>query len=86
MLAGLPPPIRHGLYEGDMSKILQVLNGSALVVILALSVGAIDAAFAQTPVPYHRSVPGAIVGAGIPIAIIGFGAYWLVRHYRRKSQ
>jgi hypothetical protein len=69
-----------------MSKILQVLNGSALVVILALSVGAIDVAFAQTLVPSHRSVPGPIVGAGLPIAIIGFGAYWLVRRYRRKRQ
>jgi hypothetical protein len=69
-----------------MSKILQVLSGFALVAILALSVAAIDAAFAQTPVPSHRSVPGPIVGAGLPIAIIGYGAYWLVRRYRRKSQ
>ena len=74
------------MYEGDMLKILQVLRWSALVAILTLSVGAIDAAFAQTPVPSHRSVPGPIVGAGLPIAIIGYGAYWLVRRYRRKSQ
>jgi hypothetical protein len=74
------------MYEGDMLKILQVLRWSALVAILTLSVGAIDAAFAQTPVPYHRSVPGPIAGAGLPIAIVGYGAYWLVRRYRRKSQ
>ena len=67
-----------------MLNILQVLRWSALVAILTLSVGAIDAAFAQTPVPYHRSVPGPIVGAGLPIAIIGYGAYWLVRRYHQK--
>jgi hypothetical protein len=60
--------------EGDMSKILQVLSGFALVAILALSVAAIDAAFAQTPVPSHRSVPGPIVGAGLPALIGSFDA------------
>jgi hypothetical protein len=36
--------------------------------------------------PHHYSgVPGPIIGAGLPIIAVGFGAYWLVRRYRRKS-
>jgi hypothetical protein len=30
-------------------------------------------------------VPGPLVGAGLPIIAVGYGAYWLVRRYRRKS-
>jgi uncharacterized membrane protein len=29
--------------------------------------------------------PGPIAGAGLPILAVGYGAYWLVRRYRRKS-
>ena len=68
-----------------MSKILQVLSGFALVAILALSVGTINVAFALTTPTPTKSVPGPIVGAGLPILGLGYGAYWLVRRYRRKS-
>jgi hypothetical protein len=30
-------------------------------------------------------VPGPLVGAGLPVIAVGYGAYWLVRRYRRKS-
>ena len=30
-------------------------------------------------------VPGPLVGAGLPFIVAGYGAYWLVRRYRRKS-
>ena len=30
-------------------------------------------------------VPGPLVGAGLPVLAVGYGAYWLVRRYRRKS-
>jgi hypothetical protein len=30
-------------------------------------------------------VPGPLVGAGLPFIVVGYGAYWLVRRYRRKS-
>ena len=68
-----------------MSKILQVLSGFALVAILALSVAAIDAAFAGTPVP-ARAVPGPIAGAGLLPIALGYGAYWLVRRFRKPPQ
>jgi hypothetical protein len=29
--------------------------------------------------------PGPIAGAGLPFVAVGYGAYWLVRRYRRKS-
>jgi hypothetical protein len=32
-----------------------------------------------------HSVPGPLVGAGLPFIAVGYGAYWLVRRYRRKS-
>ena len=33
----------------------------------------------------HKGVPGPLVGAGLPFLAVGYGAYWLVRRYRRKS-
>ena len=32
-----------------------------------------------------NGAPGPIAGAGLPILAVGYGAYWLVRRYRRKS-
>ena len=32
-----------------------------------------------------HGVPGPLVGAGLPVLVVGYGAYWLVRRYRRKS-
>jgi len=31
-----------------------------------------------------HGVPGPIVGAGLPIIAVGYGAYWFVRRNRRK--
>ena len=33
---------------------------------------------------YHGA-PGPIAGAGLPILAVGYGAYWLVRRYRRRK-
>jgi hypothetical protein len=35
--------------------------------------------------PHYSGAPGPIAGAGLPILAVGYGAYWLVRRYRRKS-
>jgi hypothetical protein len=47
-----------------------------------------DYVFATPPcsacgIPPHGA-PGPIVGAGLPILAIGFGAYWLAGRLRRK--
>ena len=32
-----------------------------------------------------HGVPGPLAGVGLPFIAVGYGAYWLVRRYRRKS-
>jgi hypothetical protein len=44
-------------------------------------------AVAGTGIPQPMSpVPGPIVGAGLPIIAVGYGAYWLVHRLRRKAK
>jgi hypothetical protein len=64
---------------------------AALAVMIAL----IEPAFAIVPVPDHipgadpsivlASVPGPIVGAGLPALAILSGGYWLIRKLRERS-
>ena len=35
--------------------------------------------------PHYNGAPGPIAGAGSPILAVGYGAYWLLRRYRRKT-
>jgi hypothetical protein len=65
-----------------------------LVALPALSMGAMakDHDYDRGDRGYDRGdrgqihgAPGPIAGAGLPIMAVGYGAYWLVRRYRRKS-
>jgi hypothetical protein len=32
-----------------------------------------------------RGAPGPLVGAGLPVLVVGYGAYWLIKRRRRKA-
>jgi hypothetical protein len=34
---------------------------------------------------HYSGVPSPTAGAGLPIIVLGMGAYWFVRRYRRRS-
>jgi hypothetical protein len=34
----------------------------------------------------RHGAPGPLVGAGLPLLVIGGGGYWVVRRYRRKAK
>jgi hypothetical protein len=63
--------------------------GLALVAITIALCGAVDSAFAGstgiggTGIPF--GAPGPVAGVGLPLLAIGYGAYWLVKRYRRKT-
>ena len=58
-----------------------LLLGS-LLVLAATALPAL--AQTLTPIPSHRSVPGPLVGAGLPVLLIG-GVYWFVRRRRNSG-
>jgi hypothetical protein len=59
------------------------LVGLALVSITVGLSGAIDSAVAGE----HSlaGAPGPIVGVGLPLLAIGYGAYWLVQRHRKTD-
>jgi hypothetical protein len=63
-----------------MTSLKSALTLLALVAIAIELLGISSPAFAA-PVP----APGPIAGVGLPILAIGYGAYWLVKRYRRKT-
>ena len=71
-----------------MTVSARVLAGLALVAIVFALVGGVDTAFAAcaaaVPCVSPHAAPGPIIGAGLPILAIGFGAYWFVGRFRRK--
>jgi hypothetical protein len=64
-----------------MTFLKSALARLALIAISVELVGISNPAFAGAVVP----APGPIAGAGLPILAIGYGAYWLVKRYRRKT-
>jgi hypothetical protein len=53
-----------------------------LALVATVVICATESAHAWVPAV---GAPGPIVGAGLPILAIGYGAYWLVKRYRRKT-
>jgi hypothetical protein len=37
------------------------------------------------PPPGMRGAPGPIVGAGLPVLVVGYGVYWLIRRRRQRA-
>ena len=56
-----------------------------IAIVAAILVVIIDPAFAQVPQRASRSAPGPIAGAGLITVVIGAGAYWLFRRFRKIS-
>ena len=69
-------------------KILRTITTSAVlfaaIALPTIALAELPAPPPPPPLPTHGA-PGPIAGAGLPILAIGYGAYWLVRRYRRKA-
>ena len=63
-----------------MSNRISALFASAVIVITLA-----DPAFAGFAAVGPVGAPGPVAGIGLPILAIGYGAYWLVKRYRRKT-
>jgi hypothetical protein len=67
-----------------MAVLSRLLNGLVPATVLFTLFGAVNSAFAVPPPPVSGA-PGPIAGAGLPFLAIGYGAYWVARRLRRKS-
>jgi hypothetical protein len=69
--ASLGAPVGYAFYQGTLSPDNRIYQGGS-------------------PSNWKdgglHGVPGPIAGAGLPIIGIGYGAYWLIRRYRRNTQ
>jgi hypothetical protein len=61
-----------------MNRIVTAVTFFAAVMLPAF-------AFAETLPGRISGVPGPIAGAGLPIIVIGYGAYRLIHRLRRKT-
>jgi hypothetical protein len=73
-----------------MTVSAQVLVGLAFVAVVIAQFGGVDSVLAGVgpcavgPNCGGYPAPGPIVGAGLPILAIGFGAYWLIGRFRNR--
>jgi hypothetical protein len=68
-----------------MTVLTRILAGLGLLAIAIALIGSGDLAFADTVGP-PVGAPGPIGAAGLPyLAAVGYGAYRLVKRFRRKS-
>lgn len=82
----------HSSKTGRSSKIrinkmrspAKLALSAALLIIAALPAVAMGAR--PNDRDHYRGAPGPIAGAGLPILAVGYGAYWLVRRYRREPE
>lgn len=68
-----------------MTVFTRIFSLLALVAITVALVGAVDSAFAGNVAVGPVGAPGPIAGAGLSILAIGYGAYWLVKRYRKST-
>jgi hypothetical protein len=95
MLAAVPVGLNAGFVGGfagafkqnrmdKMRAPAKLTLSAALLIIAALPAVAMGAR--PNDRDHYRGAPGPIAGAGLPILAVGYGAYWLVRRYRRKPE
>jgi hypothetical protein len=60
---------------------MKTIIAVALLALVGLPISAV--ALSPSPCANCRSVPGPIMGAGLPIIAAGYGLYWLVRRRHR---
>jgi hypothetical protein len=68
-----------------MTVFTRIFSLLALVAITVALVGAVDPAFASIIAVGPVGAPGPIAGAGLSILAIGYGAYWIVKRYRKST-
>ena len=72
----------------SMKRIGRILAGGAMVAVVAVTALPVLAqrAPSPSPTPVTRPAPGPIAGASLPVLVVGFGVYWLVKRRGRKAE